>query len=423
VAPLTILVLGTESPEAQLGDVDFARWLEYGGGAVVRIDPEAAYRQGGMAGLERALLQAIQHHSVRILVYPLGMEFDFQPSFFRDSLQSVFRVLLLGDDEHYFDVSHRYYAQCFDFVLSTNPLCERYRLYGVAARFLPGTFSRKIFQPVPGARKEINVSFVGAMDGKVGRRQYAQALATSGIDFSAYGAGTVAGVVSRAKVVDIFRASRINLNFTGSSLKTPLDADLSINRRIRQVKGRCSMIALCGSFVLSEYAPGIEALFDVGKEIDVFHDEKELIEKIRFYLDHEELREQMARRSYERAVREYDEEIFGRQLAAELDARARVHRSPADQGPVYVDRQFWSGFGAWRFKYLVIFLFAARPVLFVKELFLLLRTGHCKPYAAFWFAAMGLLVAARTSRLAAWLSSAARWARQSLRRRPEARYG
>ena len=423
MAPLTILVLGTESPEAQLGDVNFARWLEYGGGAVVRVDPEAAYRQGGMGGLERALLQAIQHHSVRILVYPLGMEFDFRPSFLRDSLQGVFRVLLLGDDEHYFDVSHRYYAQCFDFVLTTNPLCERYRLYGVEARFIPGTFSRKTFHPVPGARKEIDVSFVGAMDGKVGRRQYAHALASSGMDFRAYGAGTAAGVVSRAEVVDVFRRSRINLNFTGSSLQTPLDTDLSINRRIRQVKGRCSMIALCGSFVLSEHAPGIETLFDVGKEIDVFRDERELIEKTRFYLEHEGLREQMAKRAYERAIREYDEEIFGRQLAADLDARARVHRGPANEGPVYLDRQFWSGFGAWRLKYLVIFLFAARPVLFVKEVFLLLRTGHCKPYAAFWFAAIGLLVAARTSRLAAWLSSRARWIRQSLRRRPEPRYG
>src|SRR5258708_38577561 len=52
LAPLTILVVGTPSPEAELSDADFGRWLEYGGGKVVRLDPEGAYRAGGLAGPE-----------------------------------------------------------------------------------------------------------------------------------------------------------------------------------------------------------------------------------------------------------------------------------------------------------------------------------------------------------------------------------
>ena len=153
------------------------------------------------------------------------------------------------------------------------------------------------------------------MRGKVGRDAYVRSLTASGIDLRVYGAGTSAGVVTQPQVIEIYRRSRINLNFTGGSLVTPFDWDLSINRRVRQVKGRCSMIALCGSFVLSEYAPGIERLFHIGKEIDVFHDEDELIEKVRFYLAHEDLREQMAARSYARAVDEYEEAKFGRRLA------------------------------------------------------------------------------------------------------------
>ncbi len=422
MAALTTLVLGTESPEAQLVDVDFARWLEYGEGKVVRFDPEAAYRRGGMRCLEHEVLRVVAEQQVGILVYPIGMEFDFRPSFLSEALPSVYRVLLVGDDEHYFEVSHRYYAQGFDMVWSTNPLHERYRACGVPTTgFIPGAFSPRIYHPIPGTKKDIDVSFVGAMRGKVGRREYAEALARSGIAFQAFGAGSTAGVVSRAQVVDVFRKSRINLNFTGGALKTPLDAHVRRDRHVRQIKGRCPMIALCGSFVLSEHAPGIEKLFAVGSEIDVFDSGPELIEKVRFYLVHEEQREAMAQRAHQRALREYDEAIFGRRFAAELQSRAQARERRAAGSP-RLDREFWAGFGAWRMKYLVIFLFAARPILFLRELWVLLRAGHCRPYAAVWFAAMGLLVAARTSPLAAWLSRAARRARQSWRQ-PQAGHG
>src|SRR5258708_36415011 len=376
-----------------------------------------------MGALEDRLLRTIEEQRISVAVYPIGMEFDFRPGFLQKALVPLFSVVLVGDEEHYFDVSHRYYAQCFDLVLSTNPLVERYRLYGVEAQFLPGAFNSAVYRPAADKRKEIDVSFVGAMQGKVGRREYAGALQKAGIGFQAFGAGTPSGVLSRDEVVEIYRRSRINLNFTGGSLRTPLDTDLSINRRVRQVKGRCQMIALCGSFVLSEYAPGIEKLFEIGTEIDVFHDERELIDKIQFYLAHAEVREEMAARSYARAIKQYDLATFGRELAHALDRKAREKLGPARSAPIYLDRQFWSGFGAWRVKYLVIFVFSGKPSLFMRELALLIRTGHCKLYAAMWFGAIGLLVASRTSPLAAWLTRLARRARQSLLRPSDSNYG
>lgn len=415
-------MLGTESPEAHRNDVDYARWLQHGGGSVVRLDPEAAYGRGGLRGLEQAVLDKVRSHDVGILVYTLGMEFDFRPAFFREALPGVYRVLLLGDDEHYFEVSHRYYAQCFDFVLTTNPVCERYREWGVEARFLPGTFDSRFFSPGATRRKGIDVSFVGAMAGKAGRREYAEALARSGVPFTAFGAGTAQGEVSRERLIEIFRTSRINLNFTGGALRTPLDG-LVAPRPIRQVKGRCSMIALCGSFVLSEHAPGIDQLFEVGTEIDVFRDERELVDKIRFYLANEALRERMARRAYERALRDYDEAVYGRKLALELAERARSARPPAATAPLRLGAEFRSAFGAWRFKYLVIFLFGAAPALFARELALLVRARRFNPYAALWFGAMGLLVAARRSRLAAALARTLRRLRRRQWQDARAHYG
>jgi hypothetical protein len=411
---MNYLVFASDSPEAKLVDMDFSRCLEHVGGSFVRLDPETVYRDAGINGLEAHVERLVRERGVQILVYPLGSEFDFRPAFFAERLAGVFKVLVLGDDEHYFEVAHRYYAQCFDLVLTSNPLHDRYQIYGIESQWIPGVYDGQVFAPVPGTPKTIDVSFVGAMHNKVGRAEYAAALREAGLGFQAFGLGTPVGFVSRSEAIDVYRRSRINLNFTGGSTVTPLDADLGINRRIRGVKGRCQIVALCGSFVLSEYAPGIEKLFEIGAEIDVFHDSAELVDKIRFYLANETRREEMAARAHARARAQYDEREFGRSLARSLEARARQTRA-VKRLPVYFDAVFWRGFGAWRFKYLVMFLLSGRLGLWFGELALLLRTARCNWRAALWCVGLGLHVQSRTSRVAAALASMGRGLRRMLR--------
>jgi hypothetical protein len=84
---------------------------------------------------------------------------------------------------------------------------------------------------------------------------------------------------------------------------------------------------------------------------------------------------------------------------------------------VRIDRPFWRAFGAWRFKYLVAFLFAGRVRLFLAELALLARTGRCAWPAALAFAGIGLHAARRRSRAAAWVAAGAVRARNWLRGR------
>lgn len=406
-----MLVLAPDNPEARLNDFDFAGMMaRHAGVQIVRLDPERVYAAGGMPLLEQEVEQQLREQAVDVLVYALGIEFDFDPRFF-GRVSGVYKILELGDDEHYFEPLHRYYAPFFDLVLTTNPECERYRQLGVEAIFQPGVFSSAMFNPGVERRKDYDVSFIGAMD-KVGREHYAAALAGAGVRVHLFGAGTSAGIVSADKVVEIYRRSRINLNFTGGALRTPLERDPAVNRNVRQVKGRMSKIALCGSFVLSENAPGIERLFKVGEEIDIFQDEEQLVERVRFYLAHEVEREAMAAQAHARALKDYDEAKFWPQLVQTIERLARDQR-PAPR-PLPLDRTFWSGFGAWRFKYFVVFLFGGRPGLLLRELGLLLRVGRFKPTAALWFVAIGLATAERTSRGAAALRRCIRSSRRFL---------
>jgi glycosyltransferase involved in cell wall biosynthesis len=410
---VSILVLAPQGTHALLGDLDYARCLGRGSDAVHRLDPEAIYCEGGIDHLEDTVVDAVREHHVNVLVYALGFEFDFRPTFFRERLGHIYRVLLVGDDEHYFDRSHRYFAQCFDRVLTTNPVCDRYDLYGVEAEFIPVPYDSTVFHPGDRPAKEIDVSFIGAMHGKVGRARYARALKAAGVKFECFGTGTPGGYVDQARSIDIYRKSRINLNFAGGSFVTPLDRDLAINRRVRQMKGRCYMLALCSSFVLSERVAGIERAFHIGQEIDVFDNEVELIDKIDFYLKHGDRREEMAARAYQRAIAHYDEQNLGRRLVGDLESRAKAKKAASD-APIYLDRNFWACFGSWRFKYLSLFLFRGRYRLLLSELALLFRIAKVHPYAALWYAAHGLHVAARTSPAAGRVTKWVRRLRRSI---------
>lgn len=80
---------------------------------------------------------------------------------------------------------------------------------------------------------------------------------------------------------------------------------LNINNRIRQNKGKPIEISLCGGFVLTEYVSGIEKVFN-SADIDTFLTKEELLCKVQFYLNNHNLREEMAKRAYKHAVKNYD---------------------------------------------------------------------------------------------------------------------
>lgn len=85
----------------------------------------------------------------------------------------------------------------------------------------------------------------------------------------------------------IFYLSKINLNITLSSIES------GIPQRVLDIMG-------CGGFVLTNYQPEIEELFEIGKEIEVFHTMDELIEKCNYYLTHEKERLTIAINGYKK---------------------------------------------------------------------------------------------------------------------------
>jgi spore maturation protein CgeB len=63
---------------------------------------------------------------------------------------------------------------------------------------------------------------------------------------------------------------------------------------ILQIKGRNFEVPGCGGFLLTNYIKGIEEYFSPDKDIVCYNSENELIEKIRYYLQNENLRQEIA---------------------------------------------------------------------------------------------------------------------------------
>ncbi|MEH2944166.1 DUF3880 domain-containing protein [Lachnospiraceae bacterium KK002] len=121
-------------------------------------------------------------------------------------------------------------------------------------------------------------------------------------DFSVLPRASYRGIASAATAMPkVFHLSKINLNFTSKPIRTGLPL------RFWDILG-------AGGFLLTNYQSEIPEYFEIGKDLEIYASEKELTDKIRYYLEHEEERLEIARNGYEKAKERYSLEVRVRQM-------------------------------------------------------------------------------------------------------------
>jgi spore maturation protein CgeB len=100
--------------------------------------------------------------------------------------------------------------------------------------------------------------------------------------------------ISQETMIKIFQSSRINMNLSGAS-----------HKERNQIKGRNFEIPACGGFQLSEYVGGLENYFKIDREIVCYRNQSELIDKIKYYLSHDQERKAVAEAGYQRVLQEH----------------------------------------------------------------------------------------------------------------------
>lgn len=235
-----------------------------------------------------------------------------------------------SDDHWKFYVYSKYWASAYSWVSTTDiDSVKKYKKIGYENVILTQwACNHYLYKPLD-LPKKYDVSFVGAAHGN--RKKIMRELKKAGINVRCWGTGWPAGRVSQEEMLRIWSQSKINLNFTKSSgvpwkelalvfLRRDWDRKIRLNNPLRwpdhfrtmsaslfkyQIKGRNFEIPGCKTFFLTENVKHLERYYEIGREVECFKDTKELIEKIRYYLEHEEEREKIAKAGYERTSKDH----------------------------------------------------------------------------------------------------------------------
>lgn len=110
----------------------------------------------------------------------------------------------------------------------------------------------------------------------------------TGSDLTALqGVRTHRPVASLTEMPKIFHLSKINLNMTIKPIQTGLPL------RIFDILG-------CGGFLMTNFQAELPEYFDIGTDLEAYSSMEELVEKCAYYLEHEDVRRQIAENGYRR---------------------------------------------------------------------------------------------------------------------------
>ena len=200
-------------------------------------------------------------------------------------------ALWYPDDPRFFNSLVKYIAPSYDHVFTASEKAiDMYKDIGCEkVHFLPfacePTVHRKLnLSDGISKTNNLDVVFVGTYTRR--RARLIKALEKAGIKVKVYGpywryfmrSNNVRDGIYGPEMVKVFNSAKIVLN-----IHVEDDLPYKVNMRTFEATG-------CGSFLLTDYAYGIEKLFKVGEELVSYNDADELVELVKYYLEDKEER-------------------------------------------------------------------------------------------------------------------------------------
>jgi len=265
------------------------------------FDYYSSFVSTGPIAMENSIRNLVLKYKIQLLIVP-NLYYELAPTFLAELRALGCRsMIVFFDDSMRFEDTNRFYLSSFDYYLTheSNDSKKLYKPFGIEPEFFPNFPSRSFYKEIIHHHDKktfkyvSDVVFVGARIAD--RNIFIDYLKHNGIDIAAFGRGWTAGMLSTDEMIGTFNLSKISLSF----IKT-IDGSGRT-----QFKGRLFEIIMAGGFVLSEYCDELTEYFDIGREIDTFSSPEELLEKVRFYLENSDLREEMSARARIRTERNY----------------------------------------------------------------------------------------------------------------------
>lgn len=334
------------------------------------IDYYDLYFENGKKRFEFELENIIQKNLIKYLFVGFAAEDFLFDLHFLIYLKEKYQLCIINtsqDPETFFEPRDRYYNQIADYILPFTVMQNNaiYKNYNLESFTLYSLYNKNMFIDLY-LEETIDVSFIGNIN-KASRMEYIDFLRANGINVQTYGPGSENGFVSHEKMIHLINSSKINLNFTDSSISKEFDFNTNtnfsigtlINARIQQAKGRLIEIYLTNSFCLSQEGEGTRALFDDDRI--VFKNKEELLEKILYYLKHNQDRSIIKKTLHKKALK-----FDGRNRFKMILSQLAYISKPINQ--IYIDKAFIINYTSYHFLFFFNFIFKGRFQFLFEEL-------------------------------------------------------
>jgi len=197
-----------------------------------------------------------------------------------------------SDDNWRFDDYSKFVARnLFCSITTYNKAFTKYKLNNLNVIKSQWAANPNYYYPVF-TTDNYNVTFVG--NNYYPREKLIEYLRRNNIPIEVFGRSW-GNFVSFEKLISIYSNSKINLNFSASS----------VDPEIKQIKGRIFEVTMCGGFLLTDYVDELETYFELDKEIVCYKDKEELINKIKYYLKNEKERTKIAINGYHKSLKQH----------------------------------------------------------------------------------------------------------------------
>jgi spore maturation protein CgeB len=292
-------------------DANFRSALEGMGHELIPYDFASRLRAIGKRAMRRELIETAAEARPDLTFFCL-FEDEIDPQ----TIEAVGRegraptVNWFTDDHWRFEIFSRHMAPALDLAVTTDPdAIAKYHAAGLQNVHLSQWACNRYSYGKATDEIAHQVTFVGQPHGS--RPDTIAALRAAGYDVECWGHGWPAGKLDHPSMVRVFGASRVNLNMSNAGEPEPtmrVRLGKLLGRHIDkppQIKGRNFEVPGCGGFLLTERVPHLERYFELDAEVAVYDGEHDLVDKVGYWLSHEDVRVAVARAGYQRVLAEH----------------------------------------------------------------------------------------------------------------------
>ena len=262
--------------------------------SLIYFDYDRINQKYGNKKMSQMLREAVYYYHPDILFYYHFHDWIKHSVWMEISNELPTKTIIGLGDDHWRYEETRPVWKLFNLVVTTDKNGhEKRKKEGFSNVFLSQWACNHFMYKKLNLPKIYYVCFVGRCYGE--RPSFIDTLKRKGINITTFGQGWENGSrVSQADLIRIFNQSKISLEISFASKGDKI-----------QIKGRDFEAPGCGSLLLTKDTKEIAKYFVPGKEIITYKDANDAVEKIKYHLKNEDERERIAKKGYERILKEH----------------------------------------------------------------------------------------------------------------------